>query len=926
MPMSIYPPIIATSQPAFTSTTKYTVYFNLNSLTDWSSVKHVQMRIMKQTNNKSIINTSVYPDGTIYRDAINIMYNMDVGAYEFPVFSSDLQEMWQPGYLYKIQVRFGSNMTWFSTGDKFATWKKKQVDESAFSEWSTVMLVKVIDEPTVIISNSNVRDPNTSSQATELSLTPTFYGEYAIDSGNNESEYLYRFTLYLGTDDSHELATSGWCQHNQYEDAPDEHRFNLVLEDGQSYTVKYDIRTINGYEKSAGLYTFTAAKEMDGSITHVILEVEDSSLFCHENACMRIRLTTTDSFSLMGSYVIIRASEEDNFTTWHDIKFLTFIHQEFEDSTVVFDDFSIESGIKYQYAIQSINSTGWRTNPLYVEDTNPSRYVDFEYAYLLRDGVQLRLAFNNQMSSFKRTVLQSKQDTLGGKYPYLARNGRAYYAEFPITGLISLAMDADQTFFVEKEDGYYYKNELVIPLDKYEDQYNRNLTYNNIFVERKFREKVEEFLNSFDYKLYRSATEGNIVVALSNVSLQPNQTLGRMIFSFSATAYEVLDNTLDNLNEYGVIQIGQQEQISNVYETTTSFGQLSGYFEGQQSSLTQSRATVSAAQNLTKLIDDQQQKAADGYKNVVKKINSISVEQYPKINVTAKRLELEAERVDKIASGALLEDIEAIDDELAILDKLEYSLNHTADLTNIVLIIDGVEILMRTGKPYTLTNLNGNLPTIQLKYSGPVILNYVCEIAQEEDTTKGVIQSVGRSKVWGQISGIFTSTDTILRTYDYLYQLSETYRIYNPYPEGVIVDKDGNVIIDNTKINLYKTKNIYDIIVQEAKAQIEAMEDYKQYGHAGNYDEEELEWYNKQFRFKVDDITSIDIEADAGTILYVGYKKDGSDKIEVAIGPTGRYVLNLAEDLISYIAFKNPAYAVINYQCKTAQKIMKTEG
>lgn len=942
MPMSIYPPILATSQPAFTSTAKYTVYFNLNSLTDWDSVKHVQMRVMKQTNNKSIINTSTYPDGTIYRDAVNIMYNIDEGAYEFPIFSSDLREMWQPGYLYKIQVRLGSNSTWLSVGEKFATWKKKQVDESGFSEWSTVMLVKVIDEPTVIISNSKVHDPNTSSQAKELSLTPTFYGQYAIDSGNSEAEDIYRFTLYSGTSDMEEnkLDTSGWCQHNQYQNSPDEYRFSVILEDTQIYSVKYEIRTVNGYYKEAALYTFTAAKELFGNITHITFEVEDSEPFCYENACTRIKLKTDEDFQMMGTYVIIRASEEDDFTIWHDIKFITYSHQEFKESTTVFDDFTIESGIKYKYAIQHISSEGLRTNPL-MEDRQPTRYVDFEYAYLLRDGVQLKLSFNNQMSSFKRTVLQSKQDTLGGKYPYLARNGRAYYAEFPITGLISFTMDKDQTFFTIREDGAYFKDELIIPIDKFSREVSfregdntelgtisTDLTRNNIFIERKFREKVEEFLNSFDYKLYRSATEGNIVVALANVSLSPNQTLGRMIYSFSATAYEVLDNTLENLNDYGVIKIGQYQEISDVYKATPSFGQLSGYFEGQQSPLTasQSRAIVSSAQNLTKLIGEQEQKVADGYKNVVKRIRSISIEQYPRINTTAKRLELEAQRAELITAGAKAEDIEAIDEELAILDKLEQSLSHTADLTNIVLIIDGTEIIMRTGKPYVLKTLGNELPIIQLKYSGPVILNYVCEIAQEEDTSEGTPISVGHSRIWGQISGIFTDTDVVLKTYDYLYRLSETYRIYNPYPQGAILDSNGNVVVDNTQINLYKSKNIYDILVEEAKRQIENMDDYRQYGKINNYDQKTHEWYNRRFRFKVDYITSIDIEADTGTILYIGQEEDGSDRHEVAIGPTGRYVLNPSDSEIKYLAFKKPVYAVINYKCYTTQQIMKTEG
>jgi len=71
------------------------------------------------------------------------------------------------------------------------------------------------------------------------------------------------------------------------------------------------------------------------------------------------------------------------------------------------------------------------------------------------------------MSSYKQTILSSKQDTLGGKYPIIMRNANANYAEFPVGGLITLHMDENQNFFQEKRDGYYYKNELILPFDRY---------------------------------------------------------------------------------------------------------------------------------------------------------------------------------------------------------------------------------------------------------------------------------------------------------------------------------------------------------------------------------------------------------------------------------------------------------------------------
>jgi len=62
-----------------------------------------------------------------------------------------------------------------------------------------------------------------------------------------------------------------------------------------------------------------------------------------------------------------------------------------------------------------------------------------------------------------------------------------------------------------------------------------------------------------------------------NVSMTPNASLGRMIFEFSATAYEVLENTLENLDEIGITDIGVfTNEVST--EKQFTFGQISGIY------------------------------------------------------------------------------------------------------------------------------------------------------------------------------------------------------------------------------------------------------------------------------------------------------------------------------------------------------------
>jgi hypothetical protein len=49
----------------------------------------------------------------------------------------------------------------------------------------------------------------------------------------------------------------------------------------------------------------------------------------------------------------------------------------------------------------------------------------------------------------KNNILESKQDTIGGKYPYIFRNGNVKYKEFSISGLISYLEDPENDFNID---------------------------------------------------------------------------------------------------------------------------------------------------------------------------------------------------------------------------------------------------------------------------------------------------------------------------------------------------------------------------------------------------------------------------------------------------------------------------------------------
>ena len=461
-------------------------------------------------------------------------------------------------------------------------------DKNIFSEWSSVMLIKPITIPELTIDLPNERGTladkfkDTSKVEViyvERSLNPLFTGICVFTKPNeNEVEDQYKFFLY---ENDQLISETDWLTHKTNETS-DQYSFDQMLKENTYYSVGYQIKTNNGYISDIKQKSFIIELPDLGKLEGLSLRTEPYS----EDGYMNIYLNSSEE--IQSNFILSRAAENTNFQKWEDLGYITNYLQTGEQ--LIYQDYTVESGIKYLYALtEEIRYDDYSEykSPLYEGeegklDISKAKSVDFEYAFLYSKGKQLKLKFNNKMSSFKKSVLASKQDTIGSQYPTILRNGQAYYAEFPITGLISLQMDDNQTFFTLGEKGYYYDDELIIPKDKLQNRNyrestntdqscspwtNTDLVDDNIFIERKFREKVEEFLNNGECKLYRSPTEGNFIINLLNISFTPNQTLGRMIYEFNSTAYEIDEVNIKNLEKLDILNKASYTQ--NLYYTRT---------------------------------------------------------------------------------------------------------------------------------------------------------------------------------------------------------------------------------------------------------------------------------------------------------------------------------------------------------------------
>lgn len=142
------------------------------------------------------------------------------------------------------------------------------------------------------------------------------------------------------------------------------------------------------------------------------------------------------------------------------------------------------------------------------------------------EDTQFLIKYNPEINQMKYNITDIITPTLGAKYPFIFRNGHQKYRSFSIGGLIA-RIDA---------------NEDIEYLGTNED----------IIQERVYREKLLDFLYNDKIKLFSSAQEGEMLIKLSGVSVVPMKQLGRMLYSFSATATEVADCTEENLKTFGI--------------------------------------------------------------------------------------------------------------------------------------------------------------------------------------------------------------------------------------------------------------------------------------------------------------------------------------------------------------------------------------
>lgn len=503
----LYPPVIEGTLPAF-SGTELSVPFSMN---------------------RAVSDTEVY--GFIIK-VKNVYNNITVGEFKYTVDAaegvpaaavfniSEAKDNFHVGEYYKIQMAY----LWKNSSDVH--------NDKYVGYYSTVGVIKYTTKPTVTIANMNENDAN--------AYYYNYMGVYSQE-GKDTTERVYRYRFDLLDNYYNLVDTSDWQLHNAAQDnviyeSNNTYQFKTELESNRTYYINYSIETTNKMIVSSPNYRIVQNLSINPDIAaHLVPVMNKDNGYIDLKLQGEINSTTKIEEAVTGTFKVVRASSLDNFTTWDEVmKFSLYGQQPSRD---LWKDFTVQQGVTYRYALQQYNNQLLTSNRIESVDI----VADFEDMFLYDGERQLKIRFNPKVTSFKNTLLETKTDTIGSKYPFIFRNGNVKYKEFPISGLISYHADEEKLFM-------NYSLETV----------DTNLTSENIATERDFKLEVLEWLTNGQPKLFRSPSEGNYVVRLMNTSLAPTDAVGRMLHTFSATAYEIDDCNYQTLDKYGFIQLAEQ--------------------------------------------------------------------------------------------------------------------------------------------------------------------------------------------------------------------------------------------------------------------------------------------------------------------------------------------------------------------------------
>lgn len=609
--VNLYPPIFNQSiMPAFVITGAARIYFSVSPLNNIDDVKKrpVQLTIRSQKTNENMLKNDyineikLLPFQTDLTREGNDKYFVEISHEYIKNNVFNLNEY------YKIQLRFTDSRAQSPPSDDtpaFSDWLVNNTQN--FSQWSTVALIRGISQPTETITvngssdtvlylntnyieiNGNVSFQNVAdTEKLEKYRVKLYKGAQLIqDSGdiiseNNLINYIIKTVL---SENSIYILVMDFITNNSYKFSLLRNRsiristitpmpaniilneivrndigcINIVLKrnldfltGGEKFFKPYYSFIVQTSDDDDDVLTFIAHQEvteLSGSESNRVVSFDQDTVeFDSFHSRMLFLNEYMGNFLSINDRIIIRRSDSlSNFSKW--AKLADFTIEENDLTELHWYDYTAEPGVWYRYEVIRQNALNEKTAELITPENTPVM-LDTEDIFLNAQGEELIIRFDPIINNLTNKVAESITDTIGSKYPFFRRNGIVDYKTFSLSGTITSFMNVNGNVLHGSKENLY--GDSAHFYKEYNNKKNIGI-YNDFIYEKFFRQKVIKFLQSTDIKLMRSMTEGNILIRLNNITLTPNPTLGRMIYSFSCNAYEVAECNENNYLKFNIL-------------------------------------------------------------------------------------------------------------------------------------------------------------------------------------------------------------------------------------------------------------------------------------------------------------------------------------------------------------------------------------
>lgn len=570
----------------------------------------IQVTITDQKTNKTVLNSAAYPYGikpiekmlspyergdttdeeSLYRYNHN-MYRCEVATSS--ITSPDALEL---GKYYRIQARViylgGLTADYLDvfnvSGTPYEQWRQAIVKISRMnldtlneakyenvqvgvSEWSTVTLAKLIGDPQVYVNTILMQRRPVMNEITAKTQLLQIYGNIIMGYDNGEIETVNTISAQLervyNNGDIEIIEASGQIIpttttiENNFS-----YKFKVLLTQSSNYYYRINLyyTTKNGFFDRFFIKVNPEYIEPEADITldySYLPEYGWTELEIAEPAAVENR-----------DIVVVRSDSRSGFKKWEELFIVHLSDSTTPPNYAKVKDVTNEYGIWYRYALQVLDENGVR-GPLQCLDESKTIIANSDRIYLVNSLGQLSLSYNATVSSVVYNLQETKVETLGSKYPWTRRNSAVSYKSFSLSSTISYNDNNEsylKSFSVEDEPEYdkdnlrevninrgFKSKENLFPLvarQLYEEYNfkNRIDNFNDIILEREYRNAFISFIQSGKPLLFKSPAEGNILVRVMNFSFTPETQLFNLVYSFSCEGNEIDSCTILNYDKYNI--------------------------------------------------------------------------------------------------------------------------------------------------------------------------------------------------------------------------------------------------------------------------------------------------------------------------------------------------------------------------------------